>query len=783
MMGKLRFYFGYALRSLRRDGTRTFLAGLSVTFGVLSLVAMQLLSNTLLHGSLFDARLQMGGDAVIFAPHVGNSLSTTELKQIDRWQQGGVIARTAYLSNAYLAYLRTPTNGRVTLIQRATGIDPAHYPLIGDFTLRAPVGKSPADVLIAPSDALITRDIAGARGLSVGDTFTLTAGGAPLQLTVAGIVDATPTQQGLQVFYTLETARLLENRTDVVTEVSVLLGDAPNAQATLQGSSFSVRLPPTREQMVQESSGRAIFDMMLKGAGVLGLLVGGLGVMNTLQMILARRKLEIAMLKTVGYQRSDLLFLIGIETGLIGLFGGLLGALIGTLIARALLNVFADTGAILIAWSPDPVVVAGGVAAGGLTAVAFGLQTIIATSGTRPVVLLRNQPYQQSRMDRAVQLGLYALLMLLFGLLIGIVLGSPLLGIGYMIAGSALLLLIRIVFWAVLWLVTRLPAPLPLLRLTRANLRRSKMRASLALLALFAGAFAVTFAAVAISNAQAQAIFRHGDERGFNLAILTTLEQSNQAVEALNGQHPLAAYKAAIVPALVNGQALNLDGRTTADLVNLTYTGEWREAADNGLMPASMSNQFRIGDVLTVQANGQEQAITVTGFYTLTDPYDLTRHTNALMVPLWVAQTLGGEHTQMQVVGQFPLELLDTVASTLGTALPNDLVFSQVDLDYQLDANFHGLFVFAISIASLAFVAGAVLIANAAGLAVVERRREIGVFKAVGYTSLHVLWVFVTEYAFLGAVAGAFGLIGVLVAVGLVNNGGNNVTLMLIRCC
>jgi putative ABC transport system permease protein len=58
-----------------------------------------------------------------------------------------------------------------------------------------------------------------------------------------------------------------------------------------------------------------------------------------------------------------------------------------------------------------------------------------------------------------------------------------------------------------------------------------------------------------------------------------------------------------------------------------------------------------------------------------------------------------------------------------------------------------------------------VLIANTAGLTVVERRREIGVFKAVGYTSGQVLRVLLSEYGFLGALAGLGGISGAAAAI------------------
>ena len=67
--------------------------------------------------------------------------------------------------------------------------------------------------------------------------------------------------------------------------------------------------------------------------GLLALLIGGVGIVNTMQVLLARRRVEIAMLKTTGYQRRDLYLLFGLEAALLGLIGGILGALLGIGIA------------------------------------------------------------------------------------------------------------------------------------------------------------------------------------------------------------------------------------------------------------------------------------------------------------------------------------------------------------------------------------------------------------------------------------------------------------------
>src|SRR5688500_14199307 len=172
-MNRLNFYLRYALRSLWRDGTRTFLAGLSVAFGVLSLIAMQLLANALLHGSMFDQRLQYGGDAQIQGENYGQNFTASDLDHIETWQQQGLITDYTLTSEGSAAYLRTPTNGRVTFLVRALGINPATYPLAGDLVLREPAGASAADVLRAPTDVLVTHDIADRRGLHIGDSILL----------------------------------------------------------------------------------------------------------------------------------------------------------------------------------------------------------------------------------------------------------------------------------------------------------------------------------------------------------------------------------------------------------------------------------------------------------------------------------------------------------------------------------------------------------------------------------------------------------------------------------
>src|SRR5690606_39254329 len=145
-INRIRFYLGYALRSLRREGIRTFLAGLSVMFGVLSLVSMQVLSGSLLNASMFDERVRYGGDGLIWSEY-GDLLTAAELEQIAAWQRDGLIAEWSPAALSDALYLRTAESGKVTFLNKALGIDPATYPLVGSWELREPTGMTPGEAL------------------------------------------------------------------------------------------------------------------------------------------------------------------------------------------------------------------------------------------------------------------------------------------------------------------------------------------------------------------------------------------------------------------------------------------------------------------------------------------------------------------------------------------------------------------------------------------------------------------------------------------------------------
>ncbi|MBN1285057.1 MAG: FtsX-like permease family protein [Anaerolineae bacterium] len=771
------FYISYALRALRRGGQRTVIAVLCVAFGVMALASMQILAATVADTLFVRSAEILGGDAQI--GRSGGYLTGADIARLDQLRQAGEIeSYTAYSALSWML-LRQVGSGEVHSVTRAVGVDPATYPPVGEIVLSG--AGSLADALAAPDAAAITRDLAHKLDMQVGDRFTLICerGSMPVQLQVSAIIHATPDRLGSMVMYDLETARAVAGRSEPRTVASLRLSPGSHALDALYAAGLSITLPADLAE--QNKSMREVFDLMLKGSGILGLLVGGIGVASTMQVILARRTEEIAVLKVLGYRRHDLVLLFGLETALLGVAGSAIGAVGALGLAALLLQTLAQIVSVLLSLSVDPARMAGSVAAGVATTVIFGVAAVLRAAAVRPSVLLRNLPALKTWRRRLGMLGVYALLALPFGLLTSMVMGSALHGaavIGFALAG---LVVLGGLLGGLLWVTVRLPLPGgPLLRLARRNMKRQVWRMVFALIALSTGVFAVGFAVVTILSGRDILADEVGSLAGYNLVALGAYAQQSDITAALEREGTAeihTRYQLPIEEVQVGGEALQLwameiEGRAAADIGwDLSFTGEpWGTVPDGVYLPARFQGgPVDIGAAVMVRtAQGEARQFTVAGFYT---PATYTEamvapSSSGLLVPL---EALDATETAVMVIASLPAAQLEAAAARLGLALPDVIMINAADISNMFNGMLQNLFNFAVAIAGLALVAGAVLIANAVGLVIVERRREIGILKAIGYSSRAVLRTILLEHSLLGVLSGAAGTAAVVVAVAVLN--------------
>jgi len=86
----------------------------------------------------------------------------------------------------------------------------------------------------------------------------------------------------------------------------------------------------TSEQIIQSfNSILNIVQVVVSGIAGISLVVGGIGIMNTMYTSVLERTKEVGVMKAIGARNSDILLIFLTEAGFLGLAGGVIGVLIG----------------------------------------------------------------------------------------------------------------------------------------------------------------------------------------------------------------------------------------------------------------------------------------------------------------------------------------------------------------------------------------------------------------------------------------------------------------------
>ncbi|MGB3541334.1 ABC transporter permease [Rubrivirga sp.] len=763
-MSTFAFYLRYAARSLRRSGQRGVLAVACVAFGVFSLVGLQLFAASTEAAVLVPSRTAFGGDLALSKD---TPLTPTDLAVLEADADIEAIDARA---NVPARFVQTFQDARVYIFSSIQAIDPNVYPLVGELRMR---DGTLEDALAESGSVVITRDLAGGLEVEVGDSLRLagTPGDTPMVLTVGGIADMTPDAGGGALLTSRETAREMSG-IDMVTSARVLTSEPDRVAARFEDAGWTVRRPQAIPNEVER-----MFGFALPAAGLLGLLVGGIGVANTLQVVLTRRRPEVAILKTLGYKQRDLLALFGIETALLGLVGGVLGVILGIAGAGGLYYVLSNSLPMLLDFHILPSVMVGGMVAGVFTAVLFGLIAIVRSSAVRPATLLRQTPIRATGRTRLTIVGLSVALFLLFGVLGSVLIGSALFGFGAIAGGTVGLVVFGGLMVAVLLVVVRIPTPgLPLTRMAASNLGRHPSRAAASLVALFVGTFAIALSAIIIVNGQDQVAGRMVEVGQANVTVYG-IPEDDEALRDLAddvGAQIWTDRRADAEVTWPDGDELPFvssvhgraaDGASTvaiSDSARGERGREWLTDLEGVLVPWRLGTDDErpvgIGDSLRVRVGDAERLLAVDGFYDRPDGIPLVRTSGVIVLPETFETLTAGAVVTETVAVEVPPDDLDAFATALGEARPNGAIVTADEVIEMFIRLVRGLFLLVLALTSLALVAGTVLIANGVGLALVERRRELGVLKAIGYSTRQVLRVLLIENAILGLIGGGLGV-------------------------
>src|SRR5437763_16385634 len=224
-----------------------------------------------------------------------------------------------------------------------------------------------------------------------------------------------------------------------------------------------------------------------------------------------------------------------------------------------------------------------------------------------------------------------------------------------------------------------------------------------------------------------------------------------------------------IVGDLTNLQGFDLSGGKNNLPTIILKTGRNLQPGDAGTNAVVLSSELeqnpvnlRLGDTIVVQSTDgtATRVLKVVGFYDSTSPQG-NLNFSVMLAGSSLASQLGGSQTLEVFSLRVDPNQVPALKKHLNIAVPTAFILRVVDIDTLVNQVLNNLIIMLTTLASLAMVAGLIIIANAVALAMLERRREIGILKSVGHTSRSILSTVLIEN-------GLVGLLGSLVAMLLV---------------
>lgn len=173
---------------------------------------------------------------------------------------------------------------------------------------------------------LLGRMMADAMNKGIGDTVELTGS----RFRVVGIIDSDTTWMEMGGIITLRDAQTMMGKSRKVSLYMVKVENPSKAADIVDqiNTTFPEVHASLTGEFAQEMPDMQSMDVMMGAISFLAIIVGGMGVMNTMLMTVLERTREIGVLRALGWRSRRILALILQEAVWLGLLGGLCGILI-----------------------------------------------------------------------------------------------------------------------------------------------------------------------------------------------------------------------------------------------------------------------------------------------------------------------------------------------------------------------------------------------------------------------------------------------------------------------
>ncbi len=312
---------GMAVQSLWQRTTRTLLTFTVIALTVGSIIAMDALVDGAFNQFNNMAAVADAEIVVRQADIADTSLSAVDERAGDRI---AALPEVQYVNGMAFTAVAMPESGGFFVIM---GYAPREN-AIRKFKL------TDGQVLTNNHQIMLGRMTADAMNKKVGDSINISG----TRFRIVGIYETGVSWEEMGGVITLRDAQTFMQRPRKVTLYTVKVKDPRQAQAvadhinaTVSGVNAALSADFTSSMPEAEAT-----DAMISGISLLAIVVGGMGVMNTMLMSVLERTREIGVLRAVGWRRKAVLGIILQESFILSISGGLGGILVALLLGLLL---------------------------------------------------------------------------------------------------------------------------------------------------------------------------------------------------------------------------------------------------------------------------------------------------------------------------------------------------------------------------------------------------------------------------------------------------------------
>jgi ABC-type antimicrobial peptide transport system permease subunit len=182
---------------------------------------------------------------------------------------------------------------------------------------------------------------------------------------------------------------------------------------------------------------------------------------------------------------------------------------------------------------------------------------------------------------------------------------------------------------------------------------------------------------------------------------------------------------------------------------------------------APFKGHIKMGSKLLVAGQDGRRMVTVTvvGVYATTAPGTF----GTVLTTSDTVKGLAAGHASTVFYMKVDPNKTGRVLDAIGRITPNAVAINLANLGNFVDHMLSDMLVMMTAIATLSLLAGVIIIANAVALAMMERKRELGILKAVGYTSRTLLSEVLIENSIIGGTGALLAMLLVTLAVSVLS--------------